>query len=52
LLTCGYEPEEMKDENIEELRESYDENRFFKQKTRLEDWKSIHFNFIPELIVA
>ena len=51
LLSCGYEPEEMEDKDIEELRESYGENHFFKQRTRLEDWKNIHFNFTSELIV-
>ena len=50
LTSAGYAPEDMKDEDLDDLRENYEENSFFQQKTRLEDWQNIHSDFTPELI--
>ena len=50
LASSGHNPEDMKDEDLDELREDYRGNSFFQQKVRLEDWQNIHSNFTPELI--
>ena len=50
LASTSHEPEEMEDENLNELREDYESNSFFNQKVRLEDWKNVHSDFTPQLI--
>ena len=50
LASTSHEPDEIKEENLEELREDYRGNSFFWQKIRLEDWKNVHSDFTPKLI--
>ena len=53
LKLSSYDPEEvgdMKHEDFKEIRESYQSNSFFQWKVKLEEWKSVHVDFTPELI--
>lgn len=50
LASTSHEPEDMKDENLDELREDYRGNSFFQQRIRLEEWQNVHSNFTPKLI--
>ena len=50
LASTSHEPEDMEDENLDELREDHRGNSFFQQRIRLEDWRNIHSDFTPRLI--
>ncbi|CAI2179814.1 4942_t:CDS:2 [Funneliformis geosporum] len=50
LEAQDHEPEDMEDEDLNELREDYRGNSFFQQKIRLEDWRNIHSGFTSRLI--
>ena len=50
LASTSHEPDEMKGEDLKELREDHRSNSFFQQKIRLEDWKNVHSDFTPKLI--
>jgi hypothetical protein len=40
----------MEDEDLEGLRENYEDNPFFQQKIKLEEWRDAHPDFTPKLI--